>query len=422
MMTRVHARYPTDTAPPTSGARTGYTLMAGVLAAMMLGGTLPIPLYVLWASRIGFGPLTVTVVFAVYVVGTLITLLFFGGLSDHIGRRRVLAAALLLAAVGTGVFLVADQVATLVVARVLSGLAVGLASGTATAAIAELHPRGDHRAAAVVASGVNMAGLGLGPLLAGVLAEYAPAPLDTVFWGYLGIIAVAALALSAVPETVSRRDGPVTLRPDIGVPAPMRGAVAGAALAVFAAFSVLGLFSSLVPGFLRGTLGLHNLAVIGAVSFLIFVTGAISQAVFARLPARRSVGTGLALLLCGLAGLEGALYVRTLWLFLLGTLIAGAAVGLIFRGGLAELNRLADPGRRAAVTSTYFVAAYVGMAVPSVVIGLLSRTTSLLTASALVAGAVALVGLTALMVALRTFTAPSPGHLGTPGERLDQGA
>ncbi|MEU6602971.1 MFS transporter [Streptomyces flaveolus] len=389
--------------------------MAALLAAMMLGGTLPIPLYILYEADIGFGPLTVTAVFAVYVVGTLVALLFFGGLSDHIGRKRVLVVALLLAAASTGVFLAATQVATLLVARVLSGLAVGLASGTATAAIAELHPRGDHHAAAVVASGVNMAGLGLGPLLAGVLAEYAPTPLHTVYQVYLLIVALALAGLAAVPETAVRRDGRVGLRPNLAVPVPLRAVMAGATLAVFAAFSVLGLFSSLVPGFLRGTLGLRNLAVIGAVSFVVFVTGAISQAVFSRLPGRRSVGTGLVLLLLGLAGLETALFAGTLWLFLVGTLASGAAVGLIFRGGLAELNRLVDPACRAAVTSTFFVAAYLGMAVPVVVVGLLSRAMSAVAASAFVAGAVGLTGLVALAVALRAFgTAATAGTMASP--------
>ncbi|GEC03238.1 MFS transporter [Streptomyces spinoverrucosus] len=396
----------------------GYVLMAALLAVMMLGGTIPIPLYVLYEARIGFDPFTITIIFAIYVIGTLVALLFFGGLSDHIGRKRVLVGAILLAAASTGFFLAATNVPVLLVARVLSGFAVGLATGTATAAIAELHPRGDHRAAAVVAAGVNMTGLGLGPLLAGVLAEYAPAPVHTVFWVYLGITALALIGLAAVPETAVLRDGVVSLRPNIGIPGPMRGVMAGATLGIFSAFTLLGLFSSLVPSFLRGTLGLHNLAVIGAVSFLIFVTGAISQAVFSHLPGRRSVGSGLGLLLVGLAGLEAALFTEALWLFLIGTVVSGAAVGLVFRGGLGEINRLVDPGRRAAVISTFFMTAYLGMTVPVVVIGLLSRVVRLVAASALVAGGVAVIGLVALVVVLRTFgartalapTAPSVRH------------
>src|SRR5690242_3719383 len=161
---------------PVSAKRRGYALTAGVLLVMMLGGTLPVPLYVLWEKQMGFGPLGVTVVFAAYVVGTLAALLVLGDLSDHVGRRIVLAIAVACAAVSTALFLVATGIGLLIVARVVSGLAAGLVTGTATATLAELQPRGDRRAAAVVASGSNMTGLGLGPLAAGLFAEYVPMP------------------------------------------------------------------------------------------------------------------------------------------------------------------------------------------------------------------------------------------------------
>src|SRR6202000_2476583 len=93
-----------------SAKRRGYALTAGVLLVMMLGGTLPVPLYVLWEKQMGFGPLGVTVVFAAYVVGTLAALLVLGDLSDHIGRRPVLAIAVACAAVSTALFLAASRI------------------------------------------------------------------------------------------------------------------------------------------------------------------------------------------------------------------------------------------------------------------------------------------------------------------------
>ena len=279
---------------PVSAKRRGYALTAGVLLVMMLGGTLPVPLYVLWEEQMGFGPLGVTVVFAAYVVGTLAALLVLGDLSDHVGRRIVLAIAVACAAVSTALFLAATGIGLLIVARVVSGLAAGLATGTATATLAELQPRGDHRrAAAVVASGSNMTGLGLGPLTAGLFAEYVAMPTRSVFWAYLGLCALALAALTGIPETVRSPDRAVSLRPRIVVPPGMRTVMLGACLGVFAAFSVLGLFSSVVPTFLHGILGVHNLALVGGASFLIFVIAAISQAVSAGLPSRRSVSAGL---------------------------------------------------------------------------------------------------------------------------------
>ncbi len=425
-----------DTAEPEAGGiqlparRRGYRLTAAVLVIMMLGGTLPVPLYVLYEKQMGFGPLGVTVVFASYVLGTLIALVLFGDLSDHIGRRRVLAIAVVCAAVSTGLFLAATGIGLLIVARVVSGTAAGFATGTATAALAELQPRGDHQAAAVVASGANMTGLGLGPLVAGLFAAYVAMPLHSVFWAYLGACALALAAVAVIPETVRHRDRRVSFRPRMAVPAGLGAVMLGACLGVFAAFSVLGLFSSLVPTFLHGVLGVHNLALIGGASFLIFVTAAISQAVSARLPARRSVSAGVPLLLVCLAALEAALFAKELWLFLIGTIAGGIAVGFIFRGGLSELNRVAEPRHRAAIVSTFFAAAYVGLGLPAVLTGLISLAVGPVDASVYVSCLAAAIVVVAFIVVRRAFgraTAPSPPAIPCdswchPGEPVPAGA
>ena len=390
--------------------RRGYRLMAGLLVVVMLGGTLPIPLYVLYERQMGFGPLGVTVVFAAYVIGTLSALVMFGDLSDHIGRRKVLAVGVGCAAVSTAGFLIvsgiAPDIGLLIAARIVSGLAAGFVTGTATAALAELQPRGDRQAAAVVASGANMTGLGLGPLIAGLFAAYVALPTRGVFWFYLGLCALALVALKVIPETVRDPVRRISLRPRLGAPPQMRAAVLGACLGVFAAFSILGFFSSLVPTFLHGILGVANLALIGAASFLVFITAAISQAASARLPARRSMSAGLPLLLACLAALESALFARALWLFLAGTVIGGVAVGLIFRSGLSEINRLAEPRRRAAVVSTFFAAAYLGLGLPPVLTGLISQAVGTVDASAWTSGITGLIVAAAIVVVLRAFGAP----------------
>jgi MFS family permease len=410
-MTQVH---PSATAAGR-GRRLGYPLAALALTAMMLGGTLPIPLYVLYEPKMGFGPLGVTVVFASYVVGTLAALLGFGDLSDHVGRKKVLGIAIAAAVVSTAIFLAATSIGELIAARVFSGLAAGFATGTVTAALAELQPQADRRRAAVVASGANLTGLGLGPLVAGLFAQYLPDPTHTVFWVYLGVIALVIAALPGIPETVLDPDRAFRVRLRIGVPASMRLVMLGAGLGIFAAFTLLGLFSSLVPSFLRGVLGVTNLAVIGAAAFLIFVTAAISQAVSARLTSRRSVTTGLPLLLAALAALEISLFVKAVWLFLIGTVAGGIASGLIFRGGLSEVNAQAAASSRAEVVSTFFAAAYLGLGLPVVLIGVITPATGTVDASAWVAGLVAAVILAAAVIVTRTFgkapeVTPPSGH------------
>jgi predicted MFS family arabinose efflux permease len=388
-----------------------------VLVVMMLGGTLPVPLYVLYEKQMGFGPLGVTVVFVAYVLGTLVVLVALGDLSDHLGRRKVLALAVLCAMISSALFLAASGIGLLIVARIVSGMAAGFATGTATAALAELQPRGDRQAAAVAASGSNMTGLGLGPLVAGLFAEYVAMPTHSVFWAYLGACALALAALAAIPETVGHPDGVINLRPRLAVPPGMRAAMLGACLGVFAAFSVLGLFSSLVPTFLHGVLGVHNLALIGGGSFLIFVTAAISQAVSAGLPARRSVSAGVPLLLVCLGTLEAALFAKALWLFLVGTIAGGVAVGFIFRGGLSELNRIAPARNRAAVVSTFFAAAYLGLGLPAVLTGLISVAIGPVDASVYTSALVAVVVVLAFFVVLRAFGAvPTPRPPCTPSD------
>jgi predicted MFS family arabinose efflux permease len=386
-----------------SASRRGYILTAAVLLATMAGGTLPIPLYVLYEQQMGFGPLGVTVVFAAYVIGTLFALVAFGDLSDHVGRRKLLAVAVGCAAVSTALFLAASGIGMLIAARIISGLAAGFATGTATAALAELQPRRDRQAAAMVATATNMTGLGLGPLVAGIFAAYVAMPTRSVFWAYLGICALALAAIVAIDETVRDPDRVIRVRPRLGVPPGMRAVMAGACLGVFAAFSILGFFSSLVPTFLHGILGVGNLALIGAASFLIFIIAAISQAVSARLAARSSVTAGLPLLLICLAMLEAALFARALWLFLGGTVVGGIAVGFVFRGGLSELNRLADPRHRAGLVSTFFAAAYLGLGLTAVLTGLISPLTGAVDASAYTSGLVAAIVVAAFAVVRRTY-------------------
>ena len=163
-MSHSSKRLTTEVVPASSGvvsaSRRSYILTAAVLLAVMAGGTLPVPLYVLYEQQMGFGPLGVTVVFAAYVVGTLSALVAFGDLSDHIGRRKLLAIAVGCAAVSTALFLVASGIGLLIVARIVSGLAAGFATGTATAALAELQPHGDRRAAAVWPPAATWPGLG----------------------------------------------------------------------------------------------------------------------------------------------------------------------------------------------------------------------------------------------------------------------
>jgi MFS family permease len=255
---------------------------------------------------------------------------------------------------------------------VLSGLSAGLMTGTATATLTELIPASAGRRASLTATAATMGGLGLGPLIAGLLAQYAPHPTTLVFEVFLVILAVAGLCLPFVPETVSPRRRPALRFAGLGLPEQGRGQFIAAAMAGFAAFALLGLFSSLVPGFIGGALHQGSHAVQGAVVFGVFAVATLTQVALARFSSRRVVLAGLGLFLVALALITAALAQAAMALFLAGTVAGGAAVGAIFGGSLATANRLAPPERRSQVISAFFVACYAGLIIPVVGVGVLS--------------------------------------------------
>ena len=376
-LTVADSRRERPTAMPTAergGAgvprRIAFWLLALVFAATMLGTTLPTPLYVIYQARWHFSSAMVTVTFAVYAAGVLAALLLAGRSSDQAGRKPVLAAALGLSALSTAVFVLAPDLGALLAARIMSGLSAGLMTGTATAALTELVPSG--RRASLVATAANMGGLGLGPLIAGLFSQYAPHPTTLVFEVYLAVLAAAGLCLLFIPETVSPRQRPALRLAGLGIPERSRGEFIAAAVAAFAAFSLLGLFAALAPTFLGSVLHEDNHAVQGAVVFLLFAAGTAIQLLLSRFPSRRVMVAGLSLLLPALALIVAALAQAALALFLAGTVVAGIAVGSIFLGSLATASRLAPPGRRGQIVSTYFVACYGGLIVPVVGVGIAS--------------------------------------------------
>ena len=355
--------------------RVAFWLLALVLTITMLGTTLPTPLYVIYQDRWHFSAAVVTVTFAVYAAAVMATLLLAGRSSDQAGRRPVLAVALGASALSTVVFILAPGVWALIAARIVSGLSAGLMTGTATAALTELVPASASRRASLVATAANMAGLGLGPLVAGLFAQYAPDPTTLVFEVYLAVLAVAGLILLFIPETVQRRTRPALRFAGLGMPERGRDEFIAAGVAAFAAFALLGLFSSLVPGFIAGQLHQGSHAVQGAVVFLLFAVGAVTQVALSRLPSRRVVLAGLSLFLAALALIVAALAESAMPLFLAGTVAGGVASGAIFLGSLATANRLAPADRRGQSISAFFVACYAGLIIPVVGVGVLSGFT-----------------------------------------------
>jgi MFS family permease len=310
--------------------------------------------------------LTTTVVFATYASGVLLALLTFGRWSDAIGRRPMLLAGAACALASAVVFLAADSVPLLLVGRVFSGLSAGIFTGTATAAVIEAAPESWRTRAAAVATIANIGGLGLGPLVAGLLVQYAPYPLHLSFVVHIVLVILAMAGVLLAPETSNRTSRIGFQR--LAVPAEVRPVFVTAATAAFAGFAVMGLFSAVAPSFLSDVIGIGNHAVAGALAASVFASSAAAQLLVGR--AARAVAIGCAVLAAGTAIIAAALHFSSLTGLIAGAIVAGAGQGMSFSRGLAIVAERTPPDRRAEVSSAYFVVAYVAISLPVIGEGL----------------------------------------------------
>jgi MFS family permease len=367
--------------------RAGFWLVAYAFTVTMAFSAVPTPLYVLYQARDGFGSFTLTLIFAAYAVGVALSLLLAGHLSDWAGRRRMLAVAIAVNVVSGVLFLTWPTVPGLLVARFVSGVSIGLLTATATAHLTELHragrgggsvasgsPGGSGGRANAVSTAANLGGIGLGPLLAGLLAQYAPDPLHLSYYVVEGLMLAGLLGLALVPETVTRPDPRPAYRPQrVSVPPASRQAfwAAGATAAVM--FSVFGLFPSLAPSFLAGTLHERSHALAGVTAFAVFGAAAVSQILLARVSLRRLLGLGIALLVAGLAAVTVAVWLPSLALLLVGGVVAGAGAGATFKGAVATVIGIAPEQSRGEALAGLFLAAYLGLAVPVIGLGIATQ-------------------------------------------------
>jgi uncharacterized membrane protein YoaK (UPF0700 family)/predicted MFS family arabinose efflux permease len=401
------------------GRRGGFVAAALTLSVGMLGTTIPTPLYSLYSQRYGFSVLIVTVIFATYAAGVISSLLLFGRLSDQIGRRTVLLGALAVVGIGTAFFLLADGLPLLLVGRAVVGLAAGVFTGTGTATLVDLAGPGQRARATLIATVANMGGLAMGPLLAGVLARWAGSPLRLVFWVYLGLVLVAAIGIVAMPEPVEKKSR-AQLRPQRPhVPREMREVFSHAAIAAFAGFAVLGLFAAVSPSLLGQGLGVTSPAAVGLIVFLVFGASTIGQASMSLVGQDRALPAGCVALIAGMGLLAASIGFSSLALLVLSALVAGLGQGLSFRAGLAGLNEKAPAARRAEIDSSFFVVAYVGIAIPAIGDGVLTELIGLRTAGFVFAAVVAAIATVGLVLLARALSRDASPRAGQPRSVLD---
>lgn len=383
----------------------GFWVVSGAFVVGMAFSTIPTPLWGLYRQQDGFSTLWVTVAFAAYAVGVIVSLFLVGHVSDWVGRTRVLLPALLVEAFAAVLFLVWTSLPGLIVARVLTGLGVGMITATATAHLAELHvvahPHGTSTRPGVVAVAANLGGLALGPLVAGLLAVLAPHPLVVPDVVFLVLLVVGAVAVTRVPETVRAESRPY--RPQrITVPRGARGRYAAVTAAAFGLFAIMGLFTSLAPSFLS-SIGQRSPLVGGLAAFLVFAAAAGSQIALGSLPAPRQLGIGLTVTAAGMLVLGGGVTATSAVAFLAGGLVAGGGAGLLLKGALGTAGQLAPAESRGEAIAGVFLGGYTGLVVPVLGIGLASAAGAPLAGAFVVFAVVVLMVLAATAIALYRY-------------------
>ncbi|HEY1486761.1 MAG TPA: MFS transporter [Micromonosporaceae bacterium] len=365
--------------------------VAGALFVLLMSTNLPAGLYTIYRERFGFSSITLTLVFATYAIVLIPSLVVFGQLSDQIGRRRVLLLGLGIAAAALVLLALARGTGWLFAARVLQGISVGATTGTATAALVELEPTGNGARAATAALLGQAGGSATGPIVAGVLAQYAPLPRALCY--LLGIVIAAATALAVVRIPEPHHDGGRWRLQLPHVEPGTKGAFARAGLTAAAVWATGGLYISVVPSYASTLLGTSNLVVITAVASVMLAAACLVQLVCMRsgLNEVRAQIIGLLLLAAGCAALIVAFPSKSLAVLLIAAVLAGAGLGVGFFGAQTHINQLAPADRRGEVTAAFVICVYTGVATAAIAVGLLSEAVTLATAVGVVSAVLGLV-------------------------------
>jgi predicted MFS family arabinose efflux permease len=379
------------------GRTAAFWLLAVTLGLMLFASSAPSPLYVVYQGEWGFSAIVLTSVFAVYALALLVTLLVAGSVSDHVGRRPTVIAALVIETVGMLAFAEAQSVEWLFAARVIQGIATGIAMGAISAALLDLEPGHRPRLGATLGVVAPMSGLAAGALGAGLLVQYGPDPTRFVFWLLLSAFAVAAVLAMAIPETAGQGGRWVrTLRPELSVPRPLRTAFVAAIPSLAATWALGGLILSLGPSLTASVLGDSSHTVAGLPIFIMAGVSAIASVWLRDSHARRTARGGLAALIAGTAIALLALGNGSTALFLAATAVAGLGFGPAFAGAFRSLSGRAPVEQRAAFVSSILAVSYLAFSLPAVAAGIavtqlgLHQTADIYGAALIVVAAVAL--------------------------------
>ncbi|MFV3412309.1 MFS transporter [Pseudomonas nitroreducens] len=360
------------THPPSKSAagfspRASAWLLTAILMTFLAAAAAPTPLYALYRESWQFSPALLTLVFSIYAGGLMLALLVLGSLSDYLGRRPLIRAALIIELLAMSVFLYASSVELLIAARLLQGFATGIATAVLGAAMLDI----DRERGPLINSVAPMLGMALGALGSSALVQFGSDPLHRVYVWLLVVFALALMLLRWLPESVSPQPGAwASLKPRIRVPPQARRTFWSVAPLNAALWALGGFYLSLGPTLARQVTGLQVPMIGGGLVSLLCFCGAVAIFALRNQPAPAILRRGgLALivgLLVTLLGVDSA----NLWLFFLGTAVAGLGFGGAFLGALRSVVPLAHAHERGALMASFYVLSYLAFSVPAILAGL----------------------------------------------------
>jgi predicted MFS family arabinose efflux permease len=346
--------------------RASFALQVSIVVLLLAASSAPTPLYAVYRAEWGFAPVTLTVVFGVYAVAVLVALVTVGRLSDHVGRRPVLLAAVAMQVVALAIFATASDVTALLAARIVQGFSTGIGLGALGAGLLDINKDRGTRANGLA----PLAGTAMGSLLSGVVVQLLPAPTHLVYVALMVTFGLTMVGIALMPETSTKASGAVaSLRPRFAAPRTTRAAMLAAMPALIAVWSLAGFYASLGPTLVQRLSGSTSY-VAGALSLAILSgAAALTIHLLRALPPRPVMMFGTAALLVGAASTLVMVEIGSTVGFFAATVVAGVGFGAGFQGGLRSVLPLARPHERAGLLSTMYAVCYLAFGLPAVVAG-----------------------------------------------------
>jgi MFS family permease/acetolactate synthase regulatory subunit len=345
-----------------------FWLVAYSLFITLLGTNLPAPLYALYRKQWNLSPGMITLIYAAYAFVVIPTIVISGQLSDRIGRKKVLVPGLLFSIIGSISFSLSDGIGMLLLSRMLQGLSVGMLNGVAVAAMTELDPRQNRTKSAFIAAIAVTVGNALGPVLSGLLGDYAPYPTKLSYLIHMLLAIPGFLGLFYIHEKMKPSLSPIQLHKPF-VPKGIRKPFYISSTTSFLAWSIMSLMLSIIPSYLGTLVGKSNLTISGAVIALVLGLSTVHQIMLRKQPIRNLIVIGYTLLCFGLAAMVLTIMTKSLWFLIFTTILIGLGHGPTFAGSLALINEVSPDNTRADIISTFYVVTYLGVAIPILILG-----------------------------------------------------